>query len=92
MQIAKVEQFSDHVYAYDLVSHEIYRADKETERPMGKETAKVDITDMQSDIKKPDKKSSALGKLAESKEKAAAIEKAAPAGDVGLKIDAASLV
>lgn len=88
MQIAKVEQFSDHVYAYDLVSHETYRADKETERQVAKETAKVDITDMQSDIKK----STVLGKLAESKEKEAAMEKAAPAGYVGLKIDDASLV
>ena len=77
--------------AYDAVTHELYRADKEAERQAAKETIKVDITDIQKDIKTPEKKPSVLGKLAESKEKAAAMAKAAPPRDMGIKRDAASL-
>lgn len=90
-QVAEHEQLSDHVYAYDAVTHELYRADKEADRQAAKETVKVDVTDIQKDIKAPEKKPSVLGKLAESKEKAAAMAKAAPPRDMGIKRDAASL-
>lgn len=90
-QVSEQEQLSDHVYAYDAVTHELYRANKEAERQATKEAVKADMTDAQKDTKTPAKKPSVLGKLAESKEKAAAMAKAAPPRDVGLKRDAASL-
>lgn len=90
-QVAEHEQLSDYVYAYDVVTHELYSADKEAERQAAKETVKVDITDIQKDIKVPKKKPSVLGKLAESKEKAAVMAKVAPPRDMGIKRGAASL-
>ena len=92
-QVAEQEQLSDHVYAYDSETHEIYRADKEAERQAAKEAVQVkaDMKVQTEKLMQPQKKPSVLGKLAESKAKAAEMAKNAPAKDMSMKRDAASL-
>ena len=43
-QVSKEEKLSDHVYAYDSETKEIYRADKEAEHNLAKEEAKKEVT------------------------------------------------
>lgn len=98
-QVAENEQLSDHVYAYDAETHELYRADKEAEHQMLKQAEKAVGTAEKGDIKPqkaedksaPAKKPSVLAKLEESKKRAAEMAKAAPARDMGHKRDATSL-
>ena len=90
-QVAEDEQLSDHVYTYDPVSHEIFRADKENERMKTREKGDLDIKPTGNGIKDTEKKPSILKKLAENKEKAATMEKKDPVRDVGKKKTVVSL-
>lgn len=41
-QVSVEERLSDHVYAYDIQTHEIYRADMEMEHTLTKESSRDD--------------------------------------------------
>lgn len=49
-EVAPEERLSDHVYVYDAVNHELYRADREESRVASKEAEKNDVS--KDDLKK----------------------------------------
>lgn len=69
-EVALSEQLSDHVYAYDVDTHEIYRADHEAEHMQAKEAEK----EMKQEPKKA--RTSIKEKLAEKKKEAEKAPKA----------------
>lgn len=50
-QVAPEERLSDHVYAYDVKEHELFRADKAEERSVAKETPIIEFPNKDEEVK-----------------------------------------